>query len=304
MSLSRALPPALGMLRVSEGRKTRTHTVLLTGDGGDDVFLGYPFFHNAWRAQKLARRLPPGSPILWGAVRPIAHRVPALGRVANFLDYTMGGIGAYARVRLGIPFFEKRDLLGEALLGGQVAHRQVPASFASAKRLVSDVLQFHRRMHFTSEFMTKVDGGTMYYSLEARAPFVDQSMWEFAARLPPAIHFHGGQLKAVLREIVRRHVGRRVAFRAKQGFTIPAERWLASKWKGQLNGLKDNTLLASQGWIEPKALSTAVDEALTRNEVPKQLWYSLVLESWLRGQMTPATVRALGSTTLETSGRL
>jgi asparagine synthase (glutamine-hydrolysing) len=159
-------------------------------------------------------------------------------------------------------------------------------------------------MHFTSEFMTKVDGGTMYYSLEARAPFLDQAIWEFAARLPPPIHFQGGQLKAVLREIVRRRVGPQVAFRAKQGFTIPAERWLASKWSGQLKALKDNTLLASQGWMEQKALSTTVDGALAHNEVPKQLWYALVLESWLRGQMTPVAARASGSRTLETTGTL
>jgi asparagine synthase (glutamine-hydrolysing) len=294
---------ALGMLRVSRAVKPNA-TVLLTGDGGDDVFLGYSFFHNAWRAQKLARRLPPGSPLLWAAARPIAQQVPALRRGANFLDYTTGGIGAYARVRLGIPFFEERGLLGEALRGGQVAHRQMPASFASARRLVADVFQFHRRMHFTSEFMTKVDGGTMYYSLEARAPFLDQAIWEFAARLPPPIHFQGGQLKAVLREIVRRRVGPQVAFRAKQGFTIPAERWLASKWSGQLKALKDNTLLASQGWMEQKALSTTVDGALAHNEVPKQLWYALVLESWLRGQMTPVAARASGSRTLETTGTL
>jgi hypothetical protein len=49
-------------------------------------------------------------------------------------------------------------------------------------------------MNFTSEFITGMDGGTMYYSLDARAPFPDQSMWEFAGRLPARIHFRGDQL--------------------------------------------------------------------------------------------------------------
>ena len=276
-----ASPSALGMLRVSRAVKPKA-TVLLTGDGGDDVFLGYPFFHNAWKAQQLARKLPRGTAGLWNLAGPLAKRVPALRRASNFLDYALGGIGAYGRVRLGLPYFEKRGLLGHRLRDRGVAYRQVPASFASARRLLSDVIRFHRRMHFTSEFLTKVDGGTMYYSLEARAPFLDQAIWEFAAKLPPAIHFHGGRMKAVLREIARRYAGPEVAFRRKQGFTIPVEKWLASKSSGRLKELKHGSFLVRDGWMEAQALSAAVDEAIAAGEMSKQLWHTLVLEQWLR----------------------
>ena len=272
---------ALGMLRVSKAVKTKA-TVLLTGDGGDDVFLGYPFFHNAWKAQELARKLPSFSPALWNLARPMVKRIPSLRRASNFVDYTMGGIGAYGRVRLGLPYFEARGLLGPLLRGKSVDYRQVPASFASARNLLGDVFRFHRHMHFASEFLTKVDGGTMYYSLEARSPFLDHAMWEFAAKLPAEIHFHGGRLKAVLREIARRHAGPEVAFRQKQGFTIPVEKWLASKWSSRLKELKNDTLLAQEGWMNAGALSAAVDEAVTRGEISKQLWHTLVFEQWLR----------------------
>lgn len=278
---------ALGMLRVSCAVKPKA-PVLLTGDGGDDVFLGYLFFYNAWKAQKLARVLPAGSPGIWRVAGPIARRFPPLRRAANFLDYAVGGVGAYARVRIGIPYFEARGMFGESLRCGQVAHRHTPSSFDSARRLVADVFAFHSRMHFTSEFMTKVDGGAMYYSLQARSPFLDYALWEFAAQLPPKIHFHGGRLKAVLREIVRRHIGPEVAFRRKQGFAIPVETWLTSQWAGQLKELKGTTLLAEQGWMAPIALSSAVDGALTREEIPKQLWYAVVFEHWLRRQRQSA----------------
>jgi asparagine synthase (glutamine-hydrolysing) len=276
-----ASPSAMGMLRVSRAAASKA-TVLLTGDGGDDVFLGYPFFLNAWKAQNLAERLPGSSPQIWNAVRPLARRVPALRRASNFLDYAVGGIGAYGRVRLGLPYFTERGLQGPMLRQLDVAYRRQPASLASARRLVAEVFAFHRRMHFTSEFMTKVDGGTMYYSLEARCPLLDHRLWEYAAALPPALHFHGGRLKAVLREIVRRHAGPEIAFRRKQGFTIPVEKWLASKWRSHLSELKEGTMLAREGWIEAKQLSAAVDEALTRDEISKQLWHTLVLERWLR----------------------
>jgi asparagine synthase (glutamine-hydrolysing) len=214
--------------------------------------------------------------------------IPALRRAQNFLDYTTGGIGPFARVRVGVTYFEDRGMFGELLRGGEIRHRRIPASVDSAKNLLADLVRFQRRMHFTSEFMTKVDGGTMYHSLEARSPFLDHKLWEFAAKLPASIHFHEGRLKAVLREIVRRHVGPDVAFRQKQGFTIPVERWLATKWSSHLRELKDGSLLVKDGWFEPGVLSVAVDDALARKVVPNQLWSLVVFEHWLRRQATLA----------------
>jgi len=281
---------ALGMLRVSHAVKPKA-TVLLTGDGGDDVFLGYTFIYNAWKAQNLARKLPPGSAQLWNLLRPAICRIPGTRSAQNFLDYATGGIGPYARVRVGVTYFEQRDMFGDMLNAGKIAHREIPASMASAKQMLADLLKYHRRMHFTSEFMTKVDGGTMYHSLEARSPFLDHKLWEFAAQLPPSIHFHDGKLKSVLREIVRRHVGPEVAYRQKQGFTIPVERWLASKWSDQLTNLKDGSIAARDGWIQARALSSAIDDALAKKEVPPQLWYLLVFEHWLRRQASLAAQR-------------
>lgn len=268
---------ALGMLRVSKAVKPFA-TVLLTGDGGDDVFLGYPFFYNAWRAEKLANQLPGFTPAAWSALRPLTR--PA--RLRNFLDYTIGGIGAYARVRRGIPYLVNRGILGERFRGLTLAHRDVPSSFESGRRLLSEVFCFHRKMHFLSEFMTKVDGGTMHYAIEARSPLLDHKLWEFAATLPPEVRFQGGHLKAVLREIVRRNISPEVAFRKKRGFTIPVERWLASRWSGTLEKLAEPTSeLQRGGWVNRGPLQKALSAALRTNEVPVQLWYLMVLERWL-----------------------
>ena len=282
-----ACQSALGVMRVSAAVKPFA-TVLLTGDGGDDVFLGYPHFYNAWRAQRLARRLPSVAPALWRAIRPVAGLAAPLRRAKNFLDYTMGGLGAYTRVRDGLPYFERHDLLGERLRECELRQRQMNASFDSARSLLPEVLAYHRKTEFTGEFMPKVDGGTMYFALEARAPFLDHSMWEFAAALPARIHFQAGQLKAVLREIVRRRVGSDVADRRKQGFTIPAEKWLLTHWRGSFERLRSSTLLESEGWVRSGSIAPEVDRAVEAGAVPKQLWYLLVLENWLQHQARPA----------------
>jgi asparagine synthase (glutamine-hydrolysing) len=288
-------PSALGMLRVSHAVKPHA-TVLLTGDGGDDIFPGYEFFYNAWKAQQVAEFVPGSSAAIWRSLRPRVRGIGALRRASNFFDYAMGGVGEYARVRIGIPWFVERGIFGDRLRGMDVAHRQIPASFESARRLLSDVLAFHHRMHFLSEFMTKVDGGTMFYSLEARSPLLDQKLWEFAARIPFAVHFQGGQYKAVLREIVRKRIGPDVAFRKKQGFTIPVEKWLASAWSGQLREMQHDSMLVSEGWMERKPLAAAIDEALRRNEIPKQLWYAFALEHWLRHHRVHAPAEQLAGT--------
>jgi asparagine synthase (glutamine-hydrolysing) len=173
-------------------------------------------------------------------------------------------------------------MLGERLRGRDLAQRQIGQSMQSARRLLFDVLQYDLKTQFAGEFMTKVDGGTMHYALEARSPFLDQCMWEFAANLPVQVRLRGGVLKAVLREIVRRHIGSNVASRKKQGFTIPVERWLATNWKSALEDIAGQSLLESGGWLRRGALQGPISEGIRNRWVPVQLWYLLVLEHWLR----------------------
>ena len=271
---------AQAMLWVSRSVKRRA-TVLLTGDGGDDVYLGYPDFWKAGLAQRLARRLPAATRAAWRVARKLLPDAGPARRLTNFLNYATGGLGERLRAHDGLPYFERRSILGEKLAGRQVPQRLVPASMESARRLLSDTLAYHREVHFTSEFMPKVDGATMYYALEARAPLLDQKIWEFAAALPPEVRFHGNRLKAILREMARRRVGPEVAFRKKQGFTVPVERWLADRWSAMLDRLGEGTILERDGWVRPGSLREPLREALAARWVPVQLWRLLVLEHWM-----------------------
>ena len=275
-----AAQSAQGILLVSRAVKPSV-TALLTGDGGDDVFLGYPFLKNAWLAERVARRLPRGMPGVWQSVRPAVPGWGPLRRMRSFADYSTGGLSGHARAHNGLPWFVERELLGPRLLGLKLDSREAQPSFESARRLLGDVLEYHRRMHFTSEFMPKVDAGTMFHAIEARSPLLDHKLWEFAAALPFHLRLHGGELKAVLREIVRRRVGPEVARRRKQGFTVPVERWLATRWSSALDCLEKPTLLEKQGWIQKDKLGKAMDAAKRSGAVPVQIWYLLMLERWL-----------------------
>jgi asparagine synthase (glutamine-hydrolysing) len=271
---------ALGMLRVSQAVKPFA-TVLLTGDGGDEIFGGYPFLYNVWRAEGLARKMPSAAGPAWQLVRSVVPRAGPLRRARNFFDYTFGGLGTFTRVRPGLPYFESRGLLGEQLRSRTLSQRDMAASAESARRLFSDVLGYHQKTHFLSEFLPKVDASTMYYALEARAPFLDQLMWEFASRLPGNVRFHGGRLKAILREIVKRRIHPLAAERRKQGFTVPVERSLLDGSRGMLESLAHESLLESGGFIRTGSLQKLVSDAIAQRNVPVQLWYLVVLEKWM-----------------------
>jgi asparagine synthase (glutamine-hydrolysing) len=257
-------------------------TVLLTGDGGDDVFLGYPEHRYFQLAQDLAKRLPPGSGQFWRAIRPAIPNVGMLRRGAHFLDYATGGLGSVTRTHPGLNVYRKFGMLGERLASAVIPQRQIERSLDSARHLLTEFLAYDRRTRFTGEYMTKVDGGTMYHALEGRAPLLDQELWNFAATLPYSIRLRGGQLKAVLRELARRRIGERVASGSKRGFSIPVNRWLAGRWRRDFEEAMSNSVLAKEGWIRSGPVLEQHRKAVEKGWVSNQLWYLYVLEAWLR----------------------
>ena len=276
-----ACSSALGMLRVSRA-VAPSATVLLTGDGGDDVFLGYPEHRYLWLAGKLARRMPAAAKSLWSQVRAGVPRRGLMRRAASFLDYTTGGLGAVTQARDGLPVYERNSILGAQLEGATLAQRSLLWSRESGRNVLAEFLEYDRRTRFVGEYLPKVDGATMHYALEARAPFLDQCLWEFAAALPLDLRLQGGRLKAILREVARRRIGERVARGRKRGFGIPAGRWLAGRWRARVEETLGDSLLGREGWIRPDAALKRFAREAEQGEASLQTWYLFVLETWLR----------------------
>lgn len=275
-----ACSSALGMLRVAQAVKPHA-TVLLTGDGGDDVFLGYPEHKHFWMAERLARHLPPATAEWWPALaRALPRHANWSRRARHFLDYATGGLGSVTQVHDGLPGYGQ--MLGGRVRGAKLPGRQIPRSLASARNLTAEFFAYDQRTRFTGEYLTKVDGGSMHWALEARSPFLDQNLWNFAAALPVDLRLRGGTLKAVLRAIALRRLGPRVARGRKRGFHIPAREWLAGKWKPVFEELLEGSELEREGLIAPAAVRRHLDFAARAGRASLQLWYLFVLEAWLR----------------------
>jgi asparagine synthase (glutamine-hydrolysing) len=306
-----ACSSALGMLRVSRA-VAPSATVLLTGDGGDDVFLGYPEHRYLWFASRLARRTPAAAADLWSNI--LSTRFPRRGlarRAASFLDYTTGGLGAVTNARDGLPIYEHEAILGERLAGATLAQRDIARSRESGRNVLAEFLDYDRRTRFTGEYLPKVDGATMHYALEARSPFLDQKLWEYAAALPLDLRLHRGALKAILRELARRRIGERVAGGRKRGFGIPAGRWMAGRWRARVEETLRDSILGREGWIDSQAALKKFAREAERGEASLQTWYLYVLETWMRHErgakvfeppaddverLTMATLRARAAT--------
>lgn len=277
-----ACSSALGMLRVSLAIKP-VATVLLTGDGGDDCFLGYPEHKHFYWAQRVAASTPELLASLWPRARGQRVTLPhPLRRLAHFADFAWGGLGSVARIHDGLPFYRQNGLLGERLKDTELTQRALPQSVAAGRQLLADFLAYDRGARFTGEYLTKVDGGTMFHALEARAPFLDQELWNWAHSLPFSTRLHQGELKAVLRALARRHIGDRVASGRKRGFGIPAQRWLATRWSADFQAVLADSVAAREGWISASAAGKLFEQTKGSGTVPLQLWYIYVLEKWLR----------------------
>lgn len=279
-----ACASALGMLRVSRGVSASGVKVLLTGDGGDDAFLGYPEHRHLFHAERLAHHLPsPLSPIWW-QIQENFTGIGPVRRLRSFLNYATGGLGAVTNAHDGLPLYQRWGILGERIAEAKIPQRSLNWSSSSARCLVNDFLDYDRLGRFVSEYLTKVDGATMHYSLEARSPFLDQDLWEFASSLPVSLRLRGNSLKAILRQIARRNIGDRVARGKKRGFGVPVQRWMAGQWYKEVRETFNSSILAKEGWVTSGPILALLEQSAAKGWVPNQLWYVFVLELWLRRQ--------------------
>jgi len=283
-----ACSSALGMLRISRAIADTPARVVLTGDGGDDAFLGYPRHRLLLRTQAVARGLPAVATPVWGALRRLIPQRGAFKRFTHLVDYTTGGLGAFVRANPGLADFRAHGLPGERLAGAEFDPGPVAWSMDSARDSLAEYLAYDRDMQFVSEYLVKVDGSTMHYGLEARAPFLDHVLWEHTAALPYDVRLHGGKLKAILREIARRRIGERVARGTKRGFSIPVEAWMARRWHDRVTAAFNESVLIADGWIRAEPLARELTMSARNGIASRRLWYLWVLEEWIRAEREPS----------------
>lgn len=268
-------------------------TVALSGDGGDEVFLGYNRYNMAdiaWRtasytpntlrqfAAKFATAIPTASWDSAARIIPQTMRPTLFGdkvyKLASILEETEAD-GIYRR--LVSHWHEPEQLVRNGI---EINSRE----WEDAKR----IKDFTERMAFIDtktylpdDVLTKVDRASMSVSLEVRVPLLDHRLVEFAWRLPKKFKISGLSSKRLLRSVLHRHVPRNLVDRPKAGFAVPLDQWLRGPLKDWAESLIDEVRLKREGLLDPIPVRNAwADHLAGRGNAGQALWGVLLFQCW------------------------
>jgi asparagine synthase (glutamine-hydrolysing) len=260
----------------------REVTVVLTGEGADEVFGGYSNYTKRVREERITRVLGArGSPL-----PSLARRLPP--RLAR--DRILKAVAEpRARRYATIPNIFDDLLRGEYFT--PAFHGAVRARIADSAEVFYDecdspayldhLLNIDARLWLPDDLLAKVDRATMAFSLEARVPYLDHGFFGFCARLPPAQKISGNLRKVILKRLAERHLPHEIVQREKQGFMMPLDRWLANELKADLARTLGPTGLQRRGLIRPEAIARLqAEHAAGRKNHAMRLWVLLILERW------------------------
>lgn len=205
-------------------------TVAIGGDGGDELFGGYPHYNYVQRLQRVRRIVPKPVRRVIGAVarrRPLGTR----GR-AYLVGFAREGKQSIADVNLYFDHDLRRALLKTHPRDGHHPEELRVALGADGNSVLQVAQRSDFRGHLTDDILTKVDRASMLASLETRAPFLDYRIIELAfGRVPDALKANAnGERKILLRRLAARVLPKELDLTRKQGFSIPLSDWLRASW--------------------------------------------------------------------------
>lgn len=251
-------------------------TVALSGDGGDEFFLGYPqyaFYQKLWRSRHLGK-LPWNA--AFAALAPLAknQRVgPLLRRsksiVSAWRQPDVQALNRYwvDRYRQGnVPLTEQR---GVTMLDFPI----LPDAATTAGL-------WDAGTYLPDDILVKVDRAAMANSLETRAPLLDHRIIEFAYRLPLEYKLGNEGSKKVLREVLYRQVPKQLVDRPKMGFSIPLAAWLKNELRPWADNLLDQIPDDSEYFNKPMIDRLWKEHLSGQREHTEQLWGILSLQAF------------------------
>jgi len=266
--------------------------VCLSGEGGDEVFVGYDRFRASRFSARFYERLPAG--LRRRVVEPLIRRLPdqeqKKGAVNIIKRFVEGARLDPAGEHMRWQYFLAPDLtagLFRAHFIGAVepdAFRPVSewvARCPSRERLDREVY-VDLKMTMADSVLMKVDKMSMASSVEVRVPFLDHELVEFATRLPAQWRMRGFETKTLLKEAMLAHLPREILYRKKQGYSLPIKNWLRTELRDYAQDAIRNSELIQQVF-EPAALERVWQEHLSRRHNHNHLlWALLNLALWHR----------------------
>jgi asparagine synthase (glutamine-hydrolysing) len=272
---------------------SRHVTVALNGDGGDEAFAGYDRYAEALRMDRMARRLP--APLRRAMATVTENRAQSFRPVGAIARARRGAhalsLSTGARYALAMSTFagaERKRLYTpeflETLDGTPGDPMEDAWSTAAGSSLVNRMLEVDFNGYLPDDLLVKMDIATMAHSLEARSPFLDRELIEFAASLPGERKLNGRGRKTILRDALRGWIPDRILDGPKRGFGLPmAGDWFRGELRDQTAELLTDSRAASRGYFRQPAVRTLLDRHHSgREDNSSKLWTLMMFELWHR----------------------
>jgi asparagine synthase (glutamine-hydrolysing) len=272
-------------------RETRRYvTVALNGDGGDECFAGY----ERYAAMNLARAYAsiPGKRLIATATQAIptpGSRSNPIRKAQRFIAAaSLPPIERYLRWTSSFDEDAKQRLYTDEFRAETASFRTV--SFlepwfanANGRGIIDAALWSDTMTYLPNDLLVKMDIASMSVSLEARSPFLDHRLMEFAASLPEKMKLRRMTTKYLLKKVLKDFVPGQNITRRKMGFGVPIGYW----FRGSMQAFLRETLLSEKslgrGFFKPERIRTIVDEHVeNRTDHSHRLWSLMMLELWFQ----------------------
>jgi asparagine synthase (glutamine-hydrolysing) len=272
-------------------RMAKQHvTVALSGDGADELFGGYWRYRWAQQLWPLLGRTPAAarlgtSRMLHGlarATRALASVHPAVPRFSTRLGRVSQCLASTDTATLYEGLTAQVD--GAAFLSSPGAHAEARWTRATSRdQMLEQLMWLDTTDYLPNDILVKVDRATMAVALEARLPFLDHRLVEFAMSLPVDLRLRGRVGKWIVKQMLYRDIPRRLIDRPKQGFSLPVAEWLRDPLRDWAEDLLRVERLREQPLISAVAVRRQWSEHLTGlRDWQYSLWPLLMFLAWER----------------------
>ena len=251
--------------------------MVLTGDGGDELFMGYGMYRWALRLQ---------NPLLKILRHPVAATLSSMNtryqRAAKLFSYAADEDLRQHIFSQEQYFFSKKET--DKLLGRK-SNGAVNFSPPPRNRKLSAAEEqalFDLNNYLKDDLLVKVDRATMHYALEGRSPFLDYRLVEFALNVHQNLKMKHGELKILPRKLLADFLPASLFERPKQGFAIPLKHWLQHELKYLIDKYLSEEIIRRHGMIDFEEIEILKSQFFGgRDFLYNRLWNLMVLHRWL-----------------------
>jgi asparagine synthase (glutamine-hydrolysing) len=262
-------------------------TVILSGDGGDELFAGYTRYV-VERKRGGFELLP--KPLREGLMRPISQRLPHATWGRNYLhNVSLDPISRYLDSVSVFTSLNRKSLYTSDFLkklgpGGYVGglFQELVGKVKTGEPL-DRLLYLDSKTYLPGDILTKVDRMSMAVSLEARAPLLDHKLIEFVTRVPASLKLAGLETKHLLKRAVKDLIPAEILDRPKQGFGVPIQEWINQQLRSRIRDTLSDARTRQRGYVDSHYVDVLLDEhERGRRDHSMGLWALLMLELWHR----------------------